>query len=131
MELIKNIGYNQYEIIQNILKLYNEERPIECDITYSVVQFYKENTFKNDNGETVTIQLQQPKYKFDLYPQTEDTIALVEEGMIPLSDNSVSSIMFDPPFIIHGGSEIKDTSRIVNRFCSYTNREELYKSYYL
>lgn len=34
MELIKNIGYNQYEIIQNILKLYNEERPIECDIAF-------------------------------------------------------------------------------------------------
>lgn len=110
MELIKNIGYNQYEIIQNILKLYNEERPIECDITYSVGQFYKENTYKNDNGETVTIQLQQPKYKFDLYPQTEDTIALVEDGAIPLSDNSVSSIMFDPPFIIRGGDESKKTS---------------------
>lgn len=36
MELIKNIGYNQYEIIQNILKLYNNSQPIECDITYSV-----------------------------------------------------------------------------------------------
>lgn len=127
MELIKNISYNQYEIIQNILKLYNEERPIECDITYSVGQFYKENTFKNDNGETVTIQLQQPKYKFDLYPQTEDTIKLKTEGVIPLDDNSVSSIMFDPPFIIHGGSEIKDTSRTVNRFSGYVNREALYR----
>lgn len=57
MELIKNIGYNQYEIIQNILKLYNNNQPIECDITYSVGQFYKENTFKNDDGETVTICL--------------------------------------------------------------------------
>lgn len=36
MELIKNVGYNQYEIIQNILKLYNDGRPIDCDITYSV-----------------------------------------------------------------------------------------------
>lgn len=57
MELIKNIGYNQYEIIQNILKLYNEDQPIECDITYSIGQFYKENTQKNENGETVTICL--------------------------------------------------------------------------
>ena len=129
MELIKNIGYNQYEIIQNILKLYNEERPIECDITYSVGQFYKENTFKNDNGETVTIQLGQPKYKFDLYPQTEDTIKLETEGVIPLDDNSVSSIMFDPPFIIRENKT--ETSVIANRFCSYSNREELYKSYYL
>lgn len=131
MELIKNIRYNQYEIIQNILKLYNNSQPIECDITYSVGQFYKENTLKSESGETVTIQLQQPKYKFDLYPQTEDTIKLEVEGVIPLDDNSVSCIMFDPPFIIHGGSEIKDTSRTVNRFSGYVNREALYRSYYL
>lgn len=131
MELIKNIGYNQYEIIQNILKLYNNSQPIECDITYSVGQFYKENTLKSESGETVTIQLQQPKYKFDLYPQTEDTIALVEDGAIPLNDNLVSSIMFDPPFIIRGGDGSKKTSQIANRFCNYSSREELYKSYYL
>lgn len=107
MELIKNIGYNQYEIIQNILKLYNEERPIECDITYSIGNFYKENKFKDEDGNVVTIHLEQPKHKFDLYPQTEDTIKLETEGVIPLDDNSVSCIMFDPPFIIHGGSEIK------------------------
>ena len=57
MELIKNIGYNQYEIIQNILKLYNEEQPIECDINYSVGNFYKKNTFKNEKGEMITICL--------------------------------------------------------------------------
>lgn len=131
MELIKNIGYNQYEIIQNILKLYNEERPIECDITYSIGNFYKENKFKDEDGNVVTIHLEQPKYKFDLYPQTEDTIKLETEGVILLDDNSVSSIMFDPPFIIHGGSEIKDTSRTVNRFSGYVNREALYRSYYL
>lgn len=131
MELIKNTSYNQYEIIQNILKLYNKEQSIECDITYSVGQFYKQNKFKNDNGETVVIQLQQPKYKFDLYPQTEDTVKLETEGVIPLDDNSVSSIMFDLPFIIHGSSKIKDTSRIVNRFSVYVNREALYRSYYL
>ena len=131
MELINNIGYNQYEIIQNILKLYNEERPIECDITYSIGNFYKENKFKDEDGNVVTIHLEQPKYKFDLYPQTEDTIKLETEGVIPLDDNSVSSIMFDPPFIIHGGSEIKDTSRTVNRFSGYVNREALYRSYYL
>lgn len=131
MELIKNIGYNQYEIIQNILKLYNEERPIECDITYSIGNFYKENKFKDEDGNVVTIHLEQPKHKFDLYPQTEDTIKLEVEGVIPLDDNSVSCIMFDPPFIIHGGSEIKDTSRTVNRFSGYVNREALYRSYYL
>lgn len=131
MELIKNIGYNQYEIIQNILKLYNKERPIECDITYSIGNFYKENKFKDEDGNVVTIHLEQPKHKFDLYPQTEDTIKLETEGVIPLDDNSVSSIMFDPPFIIHGGSEIKDTSLTVNRFSGYVNREALYRSYYL
>lgn len=131
MELIKNTGYNQYEIIQNILKLYNEGQPIECDITYSIGNFYKENKFKDEDGNVVTIHLEQPKYKFDLYPQTEDTKKLETEGVIPLDDNSVSSIMFDPPFIIHGGSEIKDTSRTVNRFSGYVNREALYRSYYL
>lgn len=129
MELIKNIGYNQHEIIQNILKLYNEEQPIECDINYSVGNFYKENKFRNEKGEMTTIYLGQPKYKFDLYPQTEDTIKLETEGVIPLDDNSVSSIMFDPPFIIRK-SETK-TSVTANRFCSYPSKEALYQSYYL
>lgn len=55
--MIKNIGYNQHEIIQNILKLYNEEQPIECDINYSVGNFYKENKFRNEKGEMTTIYL--------------------------------------------------------------------------
>lgn len=100
-------------------------------ISHSIGNFYKENKFKDEDGNVVTIHLEQPKYKFDLYPQTEDTIKLETEGVIPLNDNSVSSIMFDPPFIIHGGSEIKDTSRTVNRFSGYVNREALYRSYYL
>ena len=50
---IKTISYNQSEILAWIMRLYNDWKPFECDLTYSVGNFYK--------------QIPQPHYKYDRY----------------------------------------------------------------
>ena len=113
--VMKSISYDQIEIIKWILRLYCPSG-IDVDVTYSKGNFYK----------TIT----EPKYKFDLNPQTSDTVK-ADFCHLPLKDNSVNSIMFDPPFT--GGVPVthKIGSNIVsNRFSSYWDMKELFKSYY-
>lgn len=117
-EVIKSISYNQHDIINNIIKLHCPDG-IEVDTTYSKGVFYKKSA------------VPQPKYKFDKYPQTEDTIQL--EDKLPFDDNTIGSIMFDPPFVISKGPSMTagiDGQNIISkRFSSYESPVELFKSY--
>lgn len=85
-ESITTISYNQEEIIRNIIKLYCPNG-IECDPTYSRGIFYK--------------NIPKPKFKFDLDPQREGVIK-ADCRNLPLIKSSLTSIMFDPPFIAGG-----------------------------
>lgn len=35
MEVVKNISYNQHEILYQIMQMHNNGKPFECDMTYS------------------------------------------------------------------------------------------------
>lgn len=84
-KIVSTISYSQEEILNNIIKLYAPDpEHIECDVTYSIGNFYK--------------NIPEPKYKFDLYPQVEGVIKASADNL-PLADNVVKSLMFDPPFI--------------------------------
>lgn len=64
----------------------------------------------------------EPTYKFDKYPQLEDVKDLTLFNN--LDDNSIQSIMCDPPFVIK--TETTTTSSIIkNRFHYYSNVKEL------
>lgn len=39
--IIKNISFDQKEILWNIMQLHNNGNPFECDITASSLNFYK------------------------------------------------------------------------------------------
>ena len=91
--IIRNTSYNQKEILKNIMTLYNNDEPFECDITASTLKFYEEN--KTDNFSIPT-----PKYLFDVYPQSDNVKQIVPFQKLPLEDNSIGSIVFDPPFVI-------------------------------
>ena len=112
--MIKTIGTDQYEMISDILKLHNDSNSIECDVTYSKGVFYK-------NGV-----LSEPKYKFDLYPQTQDTIK-ANANNLPLSDSYLNSLMFDPPFL--AGYTKKPTGIIGERFHGFPYIRDLWKWY--
>lgn len=116
---ISTIGYNQIEIIQNIIELHVPQGFIDLDPTYSRGVFYKKGLLKD------------PEYKFDLIPQTSDTTQSCVTDL-PMDDNSVNCIMFDPPFIM--GGKIKDNCKdgsciIGKRFSYFKNPTELLSFY--
>lgn len=131
-KVIKNISYNQHEILYNIMRLHNNGNGFECDITYSKGKFYGKYKGVVD-GVSQEIEIPQPPYKFDICPQTEDTIKIESFGKLPLEDNSVSSIVVDLPFVITKGPSLNENKKGANvihkRFSGYENPTDLYKSY--
>ena len=109
---IMSISFNENEIINNILFLHCDG-DIELDPTYSVGNFYK--------------KLKQPKYKFDLEPQSKDVIQ-ADCRKLPIKSKTIKTIMFDPPFLID--YERENVGNIKKRFSFYKNFDELYKFYY-
>jgi hypothetical protein len=119
-KVISTIGYNEQEIIRDILYLHADNKPIDCDPTYSTGHFYKD-------------WAQPPKYKFDKFPQSPGTVEATSDKL-PLDQNSVSVIMFDPPFVMEGehSNEAQNGSCITGkRFSSFRNFEELKEMYSL
>ena len=133
--LIKSIGYNQHAIIRDILDLHCDGKEFDCDVTYSVGNFYGHFKVKDSNGELREFDIAQPKLKFDVDPQVEGVEKLDPWGPWPLEDNSVDYVMFDPPFVI-GPRDCEsmrngnpNSNRIGKRFSSYYPVAELLKSY--
>lgn len=133
-KIIKSVNYNQHAIIRDIINLHNGGNPLECDITYSIGNFYGHFKEKTPEGE-VEFDIQQPKYKFDVDPQVEGVEKLDPWGPIPLEDNSLDSIMVDLPFVIGPRdcasmrNKKKGSNVIGKRFSSYYPRHEMFESY--
>ena len=106
---IKRVSSSQKEILENIMALYNKEKPIEADFTYSKGSMWK--------------GLPEPTRKFDLNPQTKDTTKMNVTDM-PLKDNEISSAMYDPPFLVTPYKTQKNIET-VKRFGSYDTVTEL------
>jgi tRNA G10 N-methylase Trm11 len=117
--MIKSISYDQSEIIKWILDLHVPEHKIDLDATYSKGNFYK-NT-----------GIEEPFFKFDINPQLPDVV-LGDSRHLPLEDNSLNCIMFDPPFLATTGKSLKseENNNIINkRFGVYPNEKELHQFY--
>ena len=109
-KLITSVSYDQQEIINNILHLYNNDNPIDLDPCFNLGMFYKKNKVKL------------PKYKSDIKP--------VVPG-VELSDvrklnfcNELQCIIFDPPFLVSGKN-----SKMGLRYGFFENVELLKKFY--
>ena len=116
--MISSIGYNEQEIIQNILSLHCGGGPIECDPTYSVGNFYKHG-------------LKEPMFRYDIDPQRDGVVGASVDSL-PLENESVRVVMFDPPFLMNGESKKKredKTGLIGKRFTSFANWKELTEMY--
>ena len=111
--IIRSVNSDQHSIIKDIMTLYIPQG-FDVDITYSKGNFYK-------NG------VPQPKLKFDIEPQTEDTIR-ADAKSLPLMDSSVNSIMFDPPFAV-GYTKSNPSGIIGGRFSGFPYITDLWKWY--
>lgn len=117
-KMIKSTSYSQEEIIKNIISLHMDGRDIECDPTYSKGNFYK--------------KISRPKYTYDLFPQDAQTVQ-ADASNLPLLNESIGSIMFDPPFVISKGPSLavdkKGTNIISSRFSSFETPKLLWDFY--
>ena len=119
LKLIKSISYDQGEIIKNIIQLHVPQGYIDCDPTYSKGNFYK-NT-----------GIREPKYKFDIEPQAKDIILANAENL-PLENESINCIMFDPPHLATTGRSLKinnESNKTAKRFGVYPTEQKLHQFY--
>ena len=104
---------------ENILKLFSDLDYYELDPCFSTGVFYKKG-------------LKQPRLKFDINPQSEDT-QNADVRCLPLEDETIKTIIFDPPFVIGVPNASKDTegsNKTFNRFSGFHTKNEQAKFYY-
>jgi len=114
---VRSVYDNNHDVIMNIMKLYKIDQ-FELDCTYSKGSFWK--------------NLKEPKIKTDLIPLDDSTI-LADSEALPFENNSIESIMYDPPFVICGKKykENKEGSSVIaKRFTGYQTYGELKENYY-
>ena len=104
---IKTVSSNQTEILLGIMKLYNEGKTFDADLTSSLLKFYK--------------HIPVPENLYDKFPQLPQVKDLAEADCLP--DSSFSSIVYDLPFIVFAGS----TSLVKERFTYFDTVDELYQ----
>jgi len=114
-DVIFSLSFDERKIIQAIIELYNNGEPFDVDPTYSQGRFWQ--------------GLPQPLQKFDLYPQTADT-RQANSHCLPLEDESVGSVMFDPPFVIKNVKrDNAKLGKIEKRFFGYPTMLDLHMHY--
>ena len=128
--IIKNISFDQTEILWNIMQLYNNGQAFDCDMTASELKFYE----GRGRGSKYDIPL--PKLLFDVYPQDERIIKITPFEKLPLGDGSIHSIICDLPFVISPKTcksvvEKKEGANLItSRFSSFYPMEELMENIY-
>lgn len=127
--IIKNVSTDQTEILHSIGLLYNNGSCLfDCDITASTLKFYGKSWGR--------YCIPEPRMLMDVNPSRDDIVKIYPWGTLPLTDNSIGSIVIDLPFLVFpqkapSVSKKKDRSNIIfNRFSSYYPVDNLYFSYY-
>lgn len=89
--MIRSYSFNQQEILNNILHLYNKGEPFHLDPCYNAGCFYK-------NGIVAG-----PRIKGDIKPLSPGVLKL-DVLNLPFQAGRIKSVIFDPPFIVSCGS---------------------------
>lgn len=126
--VIKNISFDQTEILQSIINLHNGGKPFDCDITASELKFYE--------GKNGKFKVPVPRLLFDVYPMNDRIQKITPFQKLPLEDKSIESIVCDLPFVISPKKcksvvEKKEGANMIsNRFSSFYPMEELIENIY-
>ena len=127
--IIKNVSYDQTEILHNIGVIYNNgSDQFDADMTASSLGFYGKGKGK--------YEIPEPKVLMDVCPTREDILKIEKWGSLPLEDKSIKSLVIDLPFVISpanapSAKETKKGSNLIyKRFAAYYPVDNLYLSYY-
>ena len=112
--MISTLGFEQDEMLKDIVTLFLKTETFDLDPCYGSGGFYK--------------VLPKPKMMFDISPTSEE-VKQSDCTALPIPDASVNSIMFDPPFICGHKVDGKD-GIIKSRFSSFRKVNELWAFYY-
>lgn len=108
---ILSVNDNQQSILNNILTLYVPSLHFDADLTYSKGSFYRKGN------------VAEPIYKFDKFPQTDDTIELVKIDSV-IDDEALDSVIFDLPYMVKV-SWVNVASKVMELYNSFDSVEEL------
>jgi tRNA G10 N-methylase Trm11 len=112
--MIKSVSENQNDILNAIKELHLNGKEYQCDITYGNGSFWK--------------HINPPKLKFDITPLQKD-VTKASSTNLPLSNNSLDNVVFDPPFITYVKKGRNHNSVMAKRFGGYYSYEELIEHY--
>lgn len=115
-EVLRSVYDNNTQILQAILSLYVSDMRFDCDITYGNGAFYRE--------------IAEPRLKYDIDPQVAGVVAASSDNL-PLAEKSISSIVFDPPFLtyVRAGREGNGNMAMSKRYAGYWRYDELSAHY--
>lgn len=113
--IIRTTGYNQYEILENIIKLHIPSGVVHIDPTYSKGVFYEKSS------------IERPEYCSDIMPKF-DFVNQHCASSLPFEDGGGRSIVFDPPFLA-GYTKPKPTGRMGERFHGFRYIPDLWDWY--
>jgi hypothetical protein len=105
---------NDAEILTAISDIFLKGEWYDLDCTYSKGNFYKDTL--------------QPKLKSDIEPLFEDVKKGDAQTLDFVSDNSLSSIVFDPPFLFRNRKSVNN-DKISARFSYFKSYDELIEMY--
>lgn len=117
IDVIKSVYSSNTEALKNIMRLYKIDR-FDLDCTYSKGSFWK--------------TIPEPVNKSDIYPINDQVIEANSENL-PFGDESMKSIIYDPPFVVAGATYRENrsgSSIIAKRFEGYSSYKELTSNYF-
>lgn len=85
MKHYKSYFENEQECLKAIIEIHNNNQTFDCDPMYNKGYFYKE--------------IEKPKHKFDINPIVDECQKGNAESL-PLENDTLNSIVLDPPFMI-------------------------------
>lgn len=114
-QVVRSVYFDQSEILRGIMQLHCPAG-FDCDMTYGSGGFWKD--------------LPSPRFRFDISPQ----VSGVEKAcstMLPLEAGSLSSVVFDPPFLtyVRAGRTGNGKMIMAKQFSGYWRYDELEDHY--
>jgi tRNA G10 N-methylase Trm11 len=113
MSQIQSVSHDQDYIIKSIMDLCGI-RWFDADLTYGNGGFWK--------------NLPEPIFKFDIDPQNDQT-QQASSTNVPIDDDRLSSVIFDPPFLTYIKAGREHGSVMGKRFSGYWRYDELEEHY--
>lgn len=116
--MIKSVYYDQIDILKAIMDLCDIKR-FGADVSYGNGKFY--------DNEIIP----KPLLRFDIAPQPGHDVLEFSSSALPLEDNKIHSLVFDPPFLtyVRAAREGNGNMVMAKRFGGYWRYDELEKHY--